>query len=199
MPKTFNEIFTAADLMSLEEYAKARPEFRAKVMAHKKNRRVAIGPDTTLYFEDRLTLQYQIQEMLRIEKVFEADGIQDELDVYNPMIPSGKNWKATFMIEYPDPEHRAKMLGQLLGIDKLVWVRVEGFDKVQPITNEDLERETEDKTSSVHFMRFELNDAMIAAAKAGAKISMGVDHCVYSHEIAEVDDAVRALLIEDLA
>ncbi len=199
MPKTFNEIFTAADLMSLEEYAKARPEFRAKVMAHKKNRRVAIGPDTTLYFEDRLTLQYQIQEMLRIEKVFEADGIQDELDVYNPMIPSGKNWKATFMIEYPDPEHRAKMLGQLLGIDKLVWVRVEGFDKVQPITNEDLDRETEDKTSSVHFMRFELNDAMVAAAKAGAKISMGVDHRVYSHEVAEVGDAVRALLIEDLA
>ncbi len=192
------EQFTAESLMSLEEYAKARPEFRAKVMDHKKNRRVALGPDTTLYFEDRLTLQYQIQEMLRIEKVFEADGIQDELDAYNPMVPSGKNWKATFMIEYPDADHRAKMLGKLLGIDKLVWVRVEGFDKVHPITNEDLDRETEDKTSSVHFMRFELNDEMIAATKSGAKISMGVDHPVYTHEVDEIDDGVRASLVEDL-
>ena len=190
--------FTHDNLMSLEEYAKARPDFRAKVMAHKKNRRVALGPDTTLYFEDRLTLQYQIQEMLRIEKVFEADGIQDELDAYNPMMPSGSNWKATFMIEYPDPVERAEMLGKLLGIDKLVWVRVEGFDKVHPITNEDLDRETEDKTSSVHFMRFELSPEMIAAAKAGAKISMGVDHPVYSHEVAEIDDAVRASLVSDL-
>ena len=192
-----SEPFTADSLMSLEEYARARPEFRAKVMEHKKNRRVAIGPDTTLYFEDRLTLQYQIQEMLRIEKVFEADGIQDELDAYNPMLPSGSNWKATFMIEYPDPDHRAKMLGKLLGIDKLVWVRIEGFDKVHPITNEDLDRETEDKTSSVHFMRFELSPEMIAAAKAGAKITMGVDHPVYSHE-TQISDEVRASLVEDL-
>ncbi len=186
-------------LMSLEEYAKARPEFRAKVMEHKKSRRVAIGPDATLYFEDSLTLQYQIQEMLRIERVFEAEGIQDELDVYNPMLPTGSNWKATFMLEYPDPQERAEMLGKLLGIDKLVWVRIESFDKVHPITNEDLDRETEDKTSSVHFMRFELSDAMVAAAKSGAKISMGVDHAVYSHETIEIDEAVRASLVEDLA
>lgn len=193
-----SEIFTHDTLMSLEEYAKARPDFRAKVMAHKKNRRVAIGPDTTLYFEDRLTLQYQIQEMLRIEKVFEADGIQDELDVYNPMIPSGANWKATFMIEYPDADHRAIMLGKMLGIDKLLWVRIDGFDKVHPITNEDLDRETEDKTSSVHFMRFELSDEMISAVKSGAKLSMGVDHEVYTHT-TDVDDAVRGSLINDLA
>lgn len=193
-----SEQFTHDSLMSLEEYAKARPDFRAKVMEHKKNRRVALGPDTTLYFEDKLTLQYQIQEMLRIEKVFEADGIQDELDAYNPMVPSGSNWKATFMIEYPDPVERAEMLGKLLGIDKLVWVRIEGFDKVHPITNEDLERETEDKTSSVHFMRFELSDEMVAAAKSGAKLSMGVDHAVYQHEVNRINNGVRASLVEDL-
>ncbi len=193
-----SEIFTPDSLMSLEQYAKARPEFRAKVMEHKKHRRVALGPDTTLYFEDRLTLQYQIQEMLRIEKVFEADGIQDELDVYNPMIPSGSNWKATFMIEYPDADHRAEMLGKLLGIDKLVWVRIEGFDKVHPITNEDLDRETEDKTSSVHFMRFELTPEMIVAAKSGSKISMGVDHPVYTHEVNQVDAEVQDSLVKDL-
>jgi len=186
-------------LMSLEEYAKARPEFRAKVMEHKKNRRVALGPDATLYFEDRLTLQYQIQEMLRIEKVFEADGIQDELDAYNPLLPTGSNWKATFMLEYPNPEHRAEMLGKLIGIDKLVWVCIDGFDKVHPITNEDMERETEDKTSSVHFMRFELSPEMVAAAKSGANISMGVDHQNYTHEVKQIDDAVRASLVSDLA
>jgi len=186
-------------LMSLEEYARVRPEFRAKVMEHKKTRRVAIGPDATLYFEDQLTLQYQIQEMLRIERVFEAQGIQDELDVYVPMLPTGSNWKATFMLEYPDPIERAEMLGKLLGIDKLVWVRVDGFAKVHPITNEDLDRETEDKTSSVHFMRFELSDAMVAAAKSGAKVAMGVDHQVYNHEVKEIDEAVRASLVADLA
>lgn len=186
-------------LMSLEEYARVRPEFRAKVMEHKKTRRVAIGPDATLYFEDQLTLQYQIQEMLRIERVFEAQGIQDELDVYVPMLPTGSNWKATFMLEYPDPIERAEMLGKLLGIDKLVWVRVDGFAKVHPITNEDLDRETEDKTSSVHFMRFELSDAMVAATKSGAKVAMGVDHRVYSHEVKEIDEAVRASLVADLA
>ena len=191
--------FSHDSLMSLEQYAKARPEFRTKVMQHKKNRRVALGPDATLYFEDRLTLQYQIQEMLRIEKVFEADGIQDELDAYNPLMPTGANWKATFMLEYPEPEHRAKMLGKLLGVDKLVWVQVDGFDKVHPITNEDMDRETEDKTSSVHFMRFELNDEMIAAAKSGAKIAMGVDHPNYNHVVSEIDDAVRASLVSDLA
>jgi hypothetical protein len=190
--------FTHDDLMSLEEYAKARPEFRAKVMEHKKKRRVALGPDTTLYFEDELTLQYQIQEMLRIEKVFEADGIQDELDAYNPMMPSGKNWKATFMIEYPDAVHRAQMLGKMLGIDKLVWVRIDGFNKVHPITNEDLDRETEDKTSSVHFMRFELSPEMITAAKAGANISMGVDHPAYTHSVDVIDEGVRASLVSDL-
>lgn len=191
--------FTHDSLMSLEEYHKARPEFRNKVMAHKQNRRVALGPHATLYFEDRLTLQYQIQEMLRIEKVFDAEGIQDELDAYNPLIPDGSNWKATFMLEYPDPVQRAHMLGQLIGIDKQVWVRVDGFDKVTPITNEDLDRETEDKTSSVHFMRFELTPEMVAAVKNGAAISMGVDHENYSCSAVQVDENIRASLANDLA
>ena len=189
---------TRNDLMSLEDYAVARPEFRARVLAHKKDRKVALGPNATLYFEDRLTLQYQIQEMLRIEKVFEADGIQDELDAYNPLIPDGSNWKATFMIEYSDEAERRKMLARLIGIDKKVWVKVDGFDKVYPITNEDMERETEDKTSSVHFMRFELSKDMIAALKNGAGLSMGVDHPQYSFETGPLPENIRASLLEDL-
>ena len=189
---------TRNDLMSLEDYAVARPEFRARVLAHKKDRKVALGPNATLYFEDRLTLQYQIQEMLRIEKVFEADGIQDELDAYNPLIPDGSNWKATFMLEYSDEAERRKMLARLIGIDKKVWVKVDGFDKVYPITNEDMERETQDKTSSVHFMRFELSKDMIAALKNGAGLSMGVDHPQYSFETGPLPENIRASLLEDL-
>ena len=185
------------DLWSLEDYAAKRPEFRQQVMQHKKHRQVALGPNATLYFEDRLTIQYQIQEMLRIEKVFEAEGIEDELQAYNPLIPDGSNWKATFMIEYPDPEIRAAQLAKMIGIEELVWVQVEGFDKVWCISNEDLERSTEEKTSSVHFMRFELDADMIEALKNGAALTMGVEHSVYTYQVT-VDDDTRASLINDL-
>ncbi|WP_456417812.1 DUF3501 family protein [Thiolapillus sp.] len=186
------------DLMSLEEYSRARSDFRHQVMAHKKNRLVRLDEHAALYFEDRLTMQYQIQEMLRIEKVFEADGIQEELDVYNPLIPDGSNWKATFMLEYPDVEERKQMLARLIGIEDKVWVRVGDMDKVYPIANEDLERTTEEKTSSVHFLRFELSDEMVAAAKQGAAISMGIDHAELSVEVSPIAADAAASLVKDL-
>jgi hypothetical protein len=189
---------THKDLYSLEEYARIRPEFRAKVMAHKKNRRVQIGPNAALYFEDSLTMQYQVQEMLRIERIFEQEGIQEELDVYNPLIPDGTNWKATFMIEFSDVEERKQALARMVGIDKAVWVQVEGFDKVRPIANEDLDRETEEKTSSVHFMRFELSREMVDALHGGAGLTMGIDHPAYDHTVSELDTAVRTSLLQDL-
>jgi hypothetical protein len=184
--------------MTLEAYAKVRPEFRAKVMAHKKNRTVSIGPDVTLIFEDELTMRYQIQEMLRAERIFEEEGIEDELSAYNPLVPDGTNWKATMMIEYPDPSVRAGRLAQLIGIEDRTWVRVEGFDPVLAIADEDLERETADKTSSVHFLRFELTPGMIKALMGGASLSMGVDHANYRHQIASVPGPVRASLLADL-
>lgn len=189
---------TASDLLSLETYAKARPQIRAKVMEHKKNRTVHLGDHVTLIFEDSLTISYQIQEMLRVERIFEQQGIQDELDAYNPLIPDGSNWKATMMVEYPDVEERRIMLARLKGIEKTVWVRVAGFDKVYPIADEDLERETEDKTSSVHFLRFELTPAMIAAAKQGAAIGAGVEHPQYASTVEALPDAIRASLAADL-
>jgi hypothetical protein len=190
---------SATDLDSLEKYSLIRNEFRQQVMAHKKNRRVTIGEHATLYFEDAMTIRYQIQEMLRIEKIFEADGIQEELDVYNPLIPDGSNWKATFMLEYADETERKAALAKLKGIDKHIWVQVDGCEKVRPIANEDLERETEDKTSSVHFMRFELDQQMVEKAKAGAPISMGIDHPEYQATIDAIDDNVRESLVSDLA
>ena len=188
---------TREDLFSLEQYATLRDEFRDKVLSHKRDRRVALGTNAALYFEDRLTMQYQIQEMLRIEKVFEAAGIEEELEAYNPLIPDGANWKATFMIEYGDPEIRAEQLAKMVGIEDLVWVEVDGFDKVWSIANEDLERSTEEKTSSVHFMRFELSEDMIQALKSGASLSMGVEHSVYSYQV-ELPEASRNSLINDL-
>ncbi len=185
------------NLYSLEEYARIRPEFRAQVMAHKKDRRVAIGEHAALYFEDALTMQYQVQEMLRIERIFEARGIQDELDVYNPLIPDGQNWKATFMMEYADVEQRRRELARLIGVDEALWVQVEGFDKVHPVANEDLERTTEDKTASVHFVRFELTPEMAAAAKGGAAIRAGISHPAYSAETV-LDENVRNSLVGDL-
>ncbi len=185
------------DLWSLEEYAEKRSDYRQQVMAHKKNRQVALGPNATLYFEDRLTIRYQIQEMLRIEKVFEADGIEDELQAYNPLIPDGKNWKATFMIEYGDPEVRAAQLEKMVGIEELVWVQVNDMDRVWCISNEDLERTTATKTSSVHFMRFELSDEMISALKNGGELKMGVEHSIYTHQLT-IDDDTKASLINDL-
>jgi hypothetical protein len=185
------------DLWSLEEYAEKRSDYRQQVMAHKKNRQVALGPNATLYFEDRLTVRYQIQEMLRIEKVFEADGIEDELQAYNPLIPDGKNLKATFMIEYSDPEIRTAQLQKMVGIEDLVWIQVDEFEKAWCISNEDLERSTATKTSSVHFMRFELSDDMIAALKDNGTLKMGVAHSVYTHEVT-VNEDTRASLINDL-
>jgi len=186
-------------LFSLEKYAEVRPEFRARVMAHKKNRRLAIGQNAALYFEDALTMQYQIQEMLRIERIFEAAGIQEELDAYNPLIPDGSNWKATFMMEYPDPEERRVQLGKLLGIERHVWAQVADFARVTPVADEDLEREDEEKTSSVHFLRFELTPEMVAAVKGGATISMGIDHPAYTFSVDPVPQNVRDSLAEDLS
>jgi len=185
-------------LFSLEKYAEVRPEFRARVMAHKKNRRLPVGPNAALYFEDALTMQYQIQEMLRIERIFEAAGIQEELDAYNPLIPDGSNWKATFMMEYPDENERRVQLGKLLGIERHVWAQVADFARITPIADEDLEREDEHKTSSVHFMRFELTPEMAAAMKNGATVSMGIDHPAYTHTVEPVPQNIRDSLAQDL-
>ncbi|MFK7794642.1 MAG: DUF3501 family protein [Gammaproteobacteria bacterium] len=189
---------TKHDLYSLEEYSVIRAEFRAKMIEHKKNRVLRLGEHATLHFEDRTLMHYQVQEMLRAEKVFEAEGIQEELDAYNPLIPDGNNWKATFMLEYDDEEIRRQRLSELIGVEKAVWVAVDGFDKVHPICNEDLERETEDKTSSVHFARFELTAEMAKAVKAGAAISAGIEHDKYTVTVDAVSDAMRTSLAEDL-
>ncbi len=188
---------TRADLMSLEQYAEQRDDFRRQVIAHKKHRQVALGPDTTLYFEDRLTLLYQIQEMLRIEKVFEVAGINEELEAYNPMVPNGRNFKATYMIEYPDATIRAAQLEKMVGIEDLVWTQVDNQDKIWAIADEDLERSTEHKTSAVHFMRFEISDAMAQALKDGADWKIGVQHPAYSYQVS-VEGETRKSLLQDL-
>lgn len=188
---------TREDLYSLEKYSAIKTEFRAKVMEHKINRMVPIGEHATLYFEDALTMQYQVQEMLRLERIFEADAIQEELDVYNPLIPNGSNWKATFMVEYDDVEERKKALAGLIGIEDTVWVKIDNFDKVFAIANEDLDRTAPDKTSAVHFMRFELTPDMIAAAKKGAIIKAGIDHPAYHQEV-ELPKVKRDSLAGDL-
>lgn len=185
------------DLFSLEEYAIKRKEYRAKVMEHKKNRKVPLGDHATLYFEDRLTLQYQIQEMLRIEKIFEAEGINEELDAYNPLIPDGSNLKATFMIEYTDPEERQRVLETLGGVEDKVWLQVDGFDKVYAIADEDMDRNRDSKTSAVHFMRFELSGEMIAAAKSAAAISMGIDYPGFEQLNSPINSDVQASLVKD--
>jgi hypothetical protein len=190
---------TRDSLMTLEAYARARPQFRAKVMAHKKNRMLQLGGHLTLIFEDELTVRYQVQEMLRAERTFEEAGIQDELDAYNPLIPDGCNWKATLMIEYPDVDERRRMLARLIGIEDRVWVQVAGHARVRAIADEDLERDTAEKTSAVHFLRFELDPAMVRGLKEGAALAVGVDHPEYSHAIGAVDPAVRASLVNDLA
>ncbi len=186
------------DLMTLEAYSKARPEFRQQVIAHKKHRTLALGDHVTLIFEDALTVRYQVQEMLRVERIFEEDGIRDELDAYNPLIPDGSNWKATLMIEYPDVAERHVMLARLKGVEDRVWVQVDGHERVNAIADEDLERENADKTSAVHFVRFELTAAMKQALVAGARLAAGVDHPEYSVG-TEVDAGIRAALVKDLA
>lgn len=187
------------DLMSLETYAEQRADFRARVIAHKKNRQVQLGENATLYFEDRLTMQYQIQEMLRIERIFDAEGIKEELDAYNPLIPDGSNWKATFMIEFTDENDRKAALAKMIGIEDKVWMQVAGHDKVYAIADEDLERDNAEKTSAVHFMRFELSPEMVAAVKAGADIGAGIDHEAYSETIAALPANIRDSLAADLA
>ena len=189
---------TRDSLMTLEAYARARKEFRAKVMEHKKNRSVHLGSDVTLMFEDELTMRYQIQEMLRAEKIFEEEGIQDELDAYNPLIPDGSNLKATMLIEYPDVDQRRRMLAKLKGLEKRVWIQAAGRERVYAIADEDLEREDEEKTSSVHFLRFELTSEMIQSLRNGAALVMGVDHPAYEIAGVTVAEAVRASLIKDL-
>jgi len=187
-----------AELYSLEQYAKLRREFRAKVMEHKRDRKVPLGPDATFYFEDRLTIHYQIQEMLRIERIFEEEGIQEELNAYNPLIPDGRNFKATFMVEFADGEERKLALARLIGIEDLLWVKVEGFPPVYAIADEDLDREDETKTSSVHFVRFELTEAMVLAFKDGAALALGSDHVNYRYR-TDLTPATRDALKRDLA
>lgn len=190
---------TRESLLTLEAYAKARAEFRSQVIAHKKNRLVNLGPHVTLLFEDELTIRYQIQEMLRAERVFEDEGIQEELDAYNPLVPDGTNWKATMMIEYPQESERRAMLAKLKGIEDRVWMQVSGHARVHAIADEDLERENEEKTSSVHFLRFELDHPMIAALKGGSPLAAGVDHPEYQVSVPVLDATVRDALIADLS
>lgn len=185
------------DLYSLEQYAKLRPEFRSRVMEHKAHRAVHLGEHLTLLFEDRLTMHYQIQEMLRAERLFEPSEIADELNAYNPLIPDGRNWKATMLLEYPDPEERRVQLANLVGIEKQVWVRVEDCDPVLAIADEDLERSTSDKTSAVHFLRFQLSEAMVSALRGGSSLVAGCDHPRYQASV-EVPEATRESLIADL-
>ena len=193
MPK-----LTREDLYSLEQYTEMRDEYRKKIMAHKKNRRLELGDHLLLMFEDKLLMQYQVQEMLKAEKIFDAAGIEEELAAYNPLIPDGSNWKATLLIQYPDVEERQLRLTQLIGIENLIWMQVDGFAKVYAIADEDLERETAEKTSAVHFMRFELDSEMTAAVKAGSVISAGVEHQNYQAVLNPVSANLRNSLAADL-
>ena len=188
-----------SDLLSLEEYAQQRTAFRARVMQHKRSRTLHIGPNLTLLFEDRLTMQYQVQEMLRTERIFEAAGIQEELDAYNPLIPDGGNWKATMLVEFEDVGERQQALARLIGIEDQTWMQVAGHAKVRAIADEDMERENAAKTSSVHFLRFELTSPMVRSLKSGAVLDSGVDHAHYRHAVTPVPAAVRAALLADLA
>ena len=187
----------AGELMSLEQYARERPTFRARVLSHKGARQLAVGPNATWCFEDRLTVQYQVQEMLRAERIFESQGIADELDAYNPLIPDGSNWKVTLLLEF-DPAERASALAQLKGVEDRCWVQVGGHERVFAIADEDLERENERKTAAVHFLRFELTPAMVASLRADAALALGIDHVHYRHELPALPGPVRQALTADL-
>lgn len=189
---------TKSDLWSLEQYSERRPKFRNEILAHKKHRQIALDKNARLYFEDEKTVRYQIQEMLRIEKVFEAEGIDEELEAYNPLIPDGNNWKATFMLEFDDTSERRARLAELVGIEHKVWIQVSGFERIWSIANEDLERSTDEKTASVHFMRFQLTTEMISKVKAGAAIHIGIDHPNYLIEGVLVGESTHASLCADL-
>jgi hypothetical protein len=190
---------TPSDLMGLEQYARERSDIRTRIIAHKKDRTVHVGPHATWVFEDRETIRYQVQEMLRAERTFEAAGIQDELDAYNPLIPDGSNWKATFLIEYTDEQERRVALTQLKGIEDRCWVQVADFDRVYAIADEDLERENDEKTSAVHFLRFELAASLSNAVKSGGAIHMGIDHPNYQHQLTPVPQETRDSLAKDLS
>lgn len=190
---------TREDLYSLEKYAEVRAEFRERVLRHKRDRRIALGTNAALYFEDRLTMQYQVQEMLRIERIFEAAGINEELEAYNPLIPDGSNWKATFMVEFPEVDERRAMLRKLKGVEDRVYVQVADFDRVYAIADEDLERSDDEKTSAVHFLRFEFPPEQVAALKAGANFAAGIDHENYTVEIVPVPAPTRDSLAADFA
>jgi Protein of unknown function (DUF3501) len=186
------------DLLSLEQYARERAAFRERVLEHKRARQLQVGPNVTWCFEDRLTVQYQIQEMLRVERIFEPQGILDELAAYNPLIPDGRNWKVTLLIEFAQPEERRRQLAQLRGIEARCWVQVAGSARVYPIADEDLPRENEEKTSAVHFLRFELESGMIARLRSGAALGAGIDHEHYRYSVEPLPAAVRAALLADL-
>jgi hypothetical protein len=188
-----------SDLLSLERYARERVAFRSKVLEHKRARQLSVGPHTTWLFEDRLTVQYQVQEMLRAERIFEPEGIEEELSSYNPLIPDGQNWKATLLIEFPDENERRRELAKLKGIEDRAWVQVAGHDRVYAIADEDLERENDEKTSSVHFLRFELTAPMIATLRGGAELGAGIDHEHYRHSVAALSPATRQSLITDFS
>ena len=185
-------------LWSLEDYAEKRSDFKTRVIAHKLNRQLPIGPNATVYFEDSLTIQYQIQEMLRIERIFEAAAIEEELATYNPLIPDGSNWKATLMIEFTDEAERRIALAKMRGLEDSIWMQVEGHDKITPFANEDMERTNDNKTSAVHFLRFELDQEMITSLKSGANLSAGITHDAYHHIVDVVPDSLRKSLLEDL-
>jgi hypothetical protein len=186
------------DLMTLEGYDKARSSFRQVVMARKKNRLALIGPDVAFSFEDRTTILYQVQEMLRVERIFKLAGIQEELDAYNPLIPDGSNWKATMMIQIPDVTTRREALTHFVGIERHCWVRVEGYDQVYAIADEDLERSTENKTSAVHFLRFELPLAVRERVRRGGHITMGINHPSYRYSLDPIPAPLADLLRDDL-
>ncbi len=189
---------TTSDLMSLEQYARERAAFRSRIIEHKRRRQLQVGPNTTWCFEDRLTIHYQVQEMLRAERIFEPEGIAEELAAYNPLIPDGRNWKVTLLLEFPDAGIRRVRLTELKGVEDRCWVRVADFGRVAAIADEDLERENDTKTSSVHFLRFELTDAMVAALRGGARLALGIDHPAYAHSVDGVGAAVRESLLGDL-
>lgn len=193
-----NKHLNRSDLWSLEEYSERRNDFRTQVIAHKKDRQIRLGEHATLYFEDAITMKYQVQEMLRVEKLFTAPEIEEELAAYNPLIPDGTNWKATFMIEYPDEAERRVALNSMPGIEHKVWVRIGDIAKIYAIANEDLERSTDEKAAAVHFMRFELDPESIQAAKQGAAVHMGIDHEVLPYAM-ELSAANIENLMADLA
>ena len=188
---------TPNDLLSLEQYHRERPRLRAEVLAHKRDRQAAIGPHLSLYFEDRTTMLYQVQEMLRAERIFESEAIAEELQAYNPLIPDGSNLKATMMLEYPDAAERRAALTRLVGIEQRIYAQVGTLAKVFAHADEDLPRSDDEKTSAVHFLRFELDPTMCAALKGGARLVLGTDHELYRHELT-VADSVRASLAADL-